>query len=33
MFWNTVTGTVIGGIVAGIAYALTGKQHAGDISR
>ena len=29
MFWNTVTGSVIGLIVAGAAYALTGRHHAG----
>ena len=30
MFWNTVTGSVIGLIVAGAAYALTGRHYAGD---
>jgi len=27
MFWNLVTGTVIGTTVAGLARLLTGKQH------
>jgi len=27
MFWNLVTGTVIGTTVAGVARALTGKPH------
>jgi hypothetical protein len=32
MFWNTVTGAVIGTSIAGIAYWLTGKHHALDVS-
>jgi len=28
MFWNLVTGTVIGTLVAGVGYAVTGKHHA-----
>jgi len=28
MFWNTVTGSVIGLVVAGAAFYITGKQHA-----
>jgi len=28
MFWNEVTGTVIGTAVAGIAYGATGRHHA-----
>jgi len=27
MFWNLVTGSVIGLVVAGSAYALTGRAH------
>jgi hypothetical protein len=27
MFWNLVTGTVIGTVVAGLARMLTGAQH------
>jgi len=27
MFWNTVTGSVIGLVVAGVARALTGRDH------
>jgi len=27
MFWNLVTGSVAGTVVAGVAYAATGKQH------
>jgi hypothetical protein len=30
MFWNLVTGAVIGTAVAGLARALTGKSHRGD---
>ena len=30
MFWNTVTGAVIGTSVAAIAYLVTGKNHALD---
>jgi len=30
MFWNEVTGTVIGTAVAGIAFALTGRHHGLD---
>jgi len=28
MFWNEVTGTVIGTAVAAIAYGATGRHHA-----
>jgi len=28
MAWNLTTGTVVGGLVAGIARALTGRDHA-----
>ena len=27
MFWNLVTGSVAGGLIAGIAYAAAGKHH------
>lgn len=27
MFWNLVTATAIGATVAGVAFALTGRQH------
>jgi len=27
MFWNLVTGSVTGTVVAGVAYAATGQQH------
>jgi hypothetical protein len=30
MFWNTVTGSVIGLIVGAAAYLVTGKRHAWD---
>jgi len=30
MFWNEVTGSVIGLLVAGVAYRLTGRHHAYD---
>jgi hypothetical protein len=30
MFWNTVTGSVIGLATGGFAMALTGRQHAHD---
>jgi hypothetical protein len=30
MFWNGVTGTVAGTLIAGIAYAITGRHHALD---
>jgi hypothetical protein len=30
MFWNTVTGSVIGLLVAGIAKRVTGLSHAYD---
>jgi len=29
MFWNVVTGSVIGLVVGGVAYAATGRQHIG----
>jgi hypothetical protein len=32
MFWNTVTGSVIGLAVAGSAYFVTGHRHIGDPS-
>jgi hypothetical protein len=34
MFWNGVTGAVIGTLVAGAAWTLTGKAHwhDGDVS-
>jgi hypothetical protein len=28
MFWNLVTGVVLGVVVAGVAYAVTGRHHA-----
>jgi hypothetical protein len=30
MFWNTVTGSVIGLVVAGIAFGVTGRNHVAD---
>jgi len=30
MFWNSVTGSVIGTVVAGLAYLLSGRQYATD---
>jgi hypothetical protein len=30
MFWNEVTGTMIGFAVAGVAYAITRRHHAAD---
>jgi len=27
MFWNLVTGSVVGTLIGGIAYGLTGKHH------
>jgi hypothetical protein len=30
MFWNEVTGTIAGLLVGGIAFVVTGKQHARD---
>jgi hypothetical protein len=32
MFWNTVTGSVIGLLVAGSAYFVTGRRYIGDSS-
>jgi hypothetical protein len=29
MFWNVVTGSVTGTVVAGLAYRITGRHHAG----
>ena len=31
MFWNTVTGAVIGLMVGALAYLVTGKHHAGGV--
>jgi hypothetical protein len=31
MFWNTVTGSVVGLVIGGIAYRLTGRNHRFDV--